>query len=335
MVHGGPFGAQETLYAKTWARTVNVQGRRPLEDGSVSAPRPAARFPGWRTRGCIRCIAVCRCSAWRPSRRVRPPGGSWWHHSIRSSFGWWTDSSGRRDSGSSLRGSVLGWGLGLGSWGSYQGTQVCADALGLAGHGQGCNAPCGTSQTVAAGLRQRSLSHFLHHCPSSNRSQHSLLVSLDSGQSTVLPELAALWVPCSTPGCPVGKDCTVTHQGHTALTTRSPHGSGGKHSKAAGSAHQRRRGHRIPVPDGDVNRASLLPVDAPLQGKFPIAKAAARLLNGERTQTIEVIESFVLGLSAFDCARAPGRPQSASRAPPETPLPCPCRPGAFQAPMPP
>lgn len=53
----------------------------------------------------------------------------------------------------------------------------------------------------------------------------------------------------------------------------------------------------------EVKWAGLQLVDAALQGEFPIAYAAARLLHGERTQTIEVIESFVLGLTLFDCQR--------------------------------
>lgn len=46
----------------------------------------------------------------------------------------------------------------------------------------------------------------------------------------------------------------------------------------------------------DVKGAGLQLVHAALQGEFPIANAAARLLYGERTQTIEVIESFVLNV---------------------------------------
>lgn len=53
----------------------------------------------------------------------------------------------------------------------------------------------------------------------------------------------------------------------------------------------------------EVKWAGLQLVDAALQGEFPIAYAAARLLHGERTQTMEVIESFVLGLTLFDCQR--------------------------------
>lgn len=51
----------------------------------------------------------------------------------------------------------------------------------------------------------------------------------------------------------------------------------------------------------DIKGAGLQLVDAALQGEFPIANAAARLLRGERTETIELIESFVLGLTLFDC----------------------------------
>lgn len=57
----------------------------------------------------------------------------------------------------------------------------------------------------------------------------------------------------------------------------------------------------------DIKEAGLLLVDAALQGEFPIANAAARLLHGERTQTIEAIESFVLGLTLFDCQRTDER----------------------------
>lgn len=53
----------------------------------------------------------------------------------------------------------------------------------------------------------------------------------------------------------------------------------------------------------DIKGAGLQLVDAALQGEFPIANAAARLLRGERTETIELIESFVLGLTLFDCQR--------------------------------
>uniref|UniRef100_A0A0B1Z2L1 Uncharacterized protein n=1 Tax=Pseudomonas frederiksbergensis TaxID=104087 RepID=A0A0B1Z2L1_9PSED len=53
----------------------------------------------------------------------------------------------------------------------------------------------------------------------------------------------------------------------------------------------------------DIKGAGLQLLDVALQGEFPIANAAARLLHGERTQTIDVIESFVLGLTLFDCQR--------------------------------
>ncbi len=53
----------------------------------------------------------------------------------------------------------------------------------------------------------------------------------------------------------------------------------------------------------DIKEAGLQLVDAALQGEFPIANAAARLLHGERPQTIEVIESFVFALTLFDCQR--------------------------------
>ncbi|MDD1956121.1 chaperone NapD [Pseudomonas sp. 8209] len=54
----------------------------------------------------------------------------------------------------------------------------------------------------------------------------------------------------------------------------------------------------------DIKGAGLQLVDAALQGELSIANAAARLLHGERTQTIEAIESFVLGLTVFDCQRS-------------------------------
>lgn len=53
----------------------------------------------------------------------------------------------------------------------------------------------------------------------------------------------------------------------------------------------------------DIKWAGLQFVDATLQGEFQIANAAARLLHSERTETIEVIESLVLGLTLFDCQR--------------------------------
>lgn len=53
----------------------------------------------------------------------------------------------------------------------------------------------------------------------------------------------------------------------------------------------------------DIKEAGLQLVDAALQGEFPIANAAARLLHGERTETIELSESFVLVLTLFDCQR--------------------------------
>lgn len=53
----------------------------------------------------------------------------------------------------------------------------------------------------------------------------------------------------------------------------------------------------------DIKVAGLQFVDAALQGEFPIANAAARLLHGEGTQVIEVIESFVLELTLFDFLR--------------------------------
>lgn len=54
----------------------------------------------------------------------------------------------------------------------------------------------------------------------------------------------------------------------------------------------------------DIKGAGLQLVETALQGEFPIANATARLLHGERTQTIEVIELFVLELTLFDCQRS-------------------------------
>lgn len=59
---------------------------------------------------------------------------------------------------------------------------------------------------------------------------------------------------------------------------------------------------KLVLPD-DIKGDGLELMDAALQGEFPIANAAARLLHGERTQAIEVIESFVLMLTLFDCQR--------------------------------
>lgn len=56
----------------------------------------------------------------------------------------------------------------------------------------------------------------------------------------------------------------------------------------------------------DIRGAGLQLVDAGLQGEFPIADAAAKMLQGERTQTIELLEAFIQGLCLFDCLRASG-----------------------------
>jgi len=53
----------------------------------------------------------------------------------------------------------------------------------------------------------------------------------------------------------------------------------------------------------DIKAAGLQLVDAALQGEFSIANAAARLLHGERTQVVGLIESFVLELTLFECQR--------------------------------
>lgn len=58
----------------------------------------------------------------------------------------------------------------------------------------------------------------------------------------------------------------------------------------------------------DIKEAGLKLVDAALQGEFSIANAAAKLLQGEQTQTIELVESFIQGLTLFDCLRAGGMP---------------------------
>ena len=76
-------------------------------------------------------------------------------------------------------GSVLG---GVLVWDSGDRTKAPAFAQmrrESAGHGQGCHAPCGTSHTVAAGLRQRSRSHFLHPCPFSNGSTDGLCLTFN------------------------------------------------------------------------------------------------------------------------------------------------------------
>lgn len=51
----------------------------------------------------------------------------------------------------------------------------------------------------------------------------------------------------------------------------------------------------------DIKEAGLQFVDSALQGRFPIANAAARQLHDERTETIELIASFVFRLTLFDC----------------------------------
>lgn len=142
------------------ARSSALKKRRRRAHWQILVHCPVSRRGGWQIRDCNPCIAGFRYSAWRRSHRVLPPGGSWWHHSIHSSFGWGTDSSRRRDSGSSLRGLVLD---GFLVWDSGDRTKAPAFAQmrrESAGHGQGCHAPYGTSHTVAAELRQRSRSHF-------------------------------------------------------------------------------------------------------------------------------------------------------------------------------
>lgn len=67
----------------------------------------------------------------------------------------------------------------------------------------------------------------------------------------------------------------------------------------------------------DIKRAGLHLVDAGLSGEFTIADAAAKLLQGERTPTIELLEAFVHGLTVFDC-QLTGRPFKAL--PSEAPL---------------
>lgn len=50
----------------------------------------------------------------------------------------------------------------------------------------------------------------------------------------------------------------------------------------------------------DVEEAGLALIDAGLQGEFQLADAAAKLLRGERTPTIELLETFVQGLTTVD-----------------------------------
>lgn len=67
----------------------------------------------------------------------------------------------------------------------------------------------------------------------------------------------------------------------------------------------------------DIKGAGLNLVDSGLRGEFPVADAAAKLLQGERTSTIELLEAFIHGLTVFDCLLE-GPPFQDS--PPEAPL---------------
>jgi hypothetical protein len=51
----------------------------------------------------------------------------------------------------------------------------------------------------------------------------------------------------------------------------------------------------------EVREAGDALIEAGLRGEFSLADAAAKLLQGERTPTIAVVETFVQGLTLFDC----------------------------------
>jgi hypothetical protein len=56
----------------------------------------------------------------------------------------------------------------------------------------------------------------------------------------------------------------------------------------------------LELPD-DLRGAVLTLIEAGLQGEFPLADATAKLLQGERTSTIEIFETLLLDLTLFDC----------------------------------
>lgn len=58
--------------------------------------------------------------------------------------------------------------------------------------------------------------------------------------------------------------------------------------------------NNLGIPD-EIREAGLALVDAGLRGELPLADAAAKLLQGERTPTMEQLEAFVQGLTMFDC----------------------------------
>ncbi|WP_460534892.1 hypothetical protein [Chitinimonas naiadis] len=54
----------------------------------------------------------------------------------------------------------------------------------------------------------------------------------------------------------------------------------------------------------DVIEAGLAFIEAGLRGEFPLADASMKLLQGERTSTIELLESFLVSLTMLDCLLA-------------------------------
>jgi len=54
----------------------------------------------------------------------------------------------------------------------------------------------------------------------------------------------------------------------------------------------------------EVREAGLALIEAGLRGEFPLADAAAKLLQGERTPTMELLEDFLMGLTMFECLTA-------------------------------
>lgn len=116
--------------------------------------------------------------------------------------------------------------------------------------GQECHATYGAKHSTAAELRQRSRRHFLYPRSFNNRSQHSLLVSHDSGPSTARPELAALTAPVAG-----------------TIQQRVLHTKVGMLTEARS------------LMVTSMGLACSI-VDAALRGGFPIARAAATQLNG-------------------------------------------------------
>ena len=161
------------------ARSSALKKRRRRAHWQILVHCPVSRRGGWQIRDCNPCIAGFRYSAWRRSHRVLPPGGSWWHHSSRSSFGWGTGSSGRRDSGSSLR-RICSWGgLGLGFRGSYQGTSVCADAQGVSWSRAGMSRSMWHISHGSGWTAAKISQPLPHPCPFSNGSTDGLCLTFN------------------------------------------------------------------------------------------------------------------------------------------------------------